>query len=144
MTYDIIAAAAKDAAELEKLEKRCFSEPWSEKSLAEEILHPDAIVLTAQSCGGMLGYIAMRDISGEAELMRVAADPDCRRLGIGKALLETALLICEKRGVTAVHLEVEDGNAPAMALYEKTGFTVDGRREKYYGDKAAILMTKVI
>ena len=92
----------------------------------------------------MLGYIAMRDISGEAELMRVAADPDCRRLGIGRALLETALLLCEKRSVTAVHLEVEEGNTAAITLYEKTGFTVDGRRPGYYGDKAAILMTKVI
>ena len=32
-----------------------------------------------------------------------------------------------------MHLEVEDGNAPALALYRRLGFGEIGRREGYYG-----------
>jgi ribosomal-protein-alanine N-acetyltransferase len=36
------------------------------------------------------------------------------------------------RGVRSVFLEVEENNQPARRLYERSGFTVIGRRERYY------------
>ncbi len=36
------------------------------------------------------------------------------------------------RGVRSVFLEVEENNQPAHRLYERSGFTVIGRRERYY------------
>jgi ribosomal-protein-alanine N-acetyltransferase len=34
--------------------------------------------------------------------------------------------------VRSIFLEVEENNAPARRLYERIGFTVVGRRERYY------------
>jgi len=36
------------------------------------------------------------------------------------------------RGVRTVFLEVEENNQPARRLYERAGFGVVGRRERYY------------
>ena len=40
-------------------------------------------------------------------------------------------------------LEVREGNAPAIALYEKLGFREVGRRKNYYPERKedAVLMT---
>ena len=43
----------------------------------------------------------------------------------------------------AVHLEVEEGNRPALALYRRRGFREVGRRQGYYarpdGTRAAAI-----
>jgi ribosomal-protein-alanine N-acetyltransferase len=36
------------------------------------------------------------------------------------------------RGVRTIFLEVEENNRPALSLYKRAGFTVVGRRERYY------------
>lgn len=51
-----------------------------------------------------------------------------RRLGIGSALLDTALAACPARGFTRIELEVYAHNTPALALYRRFGFTEEGRK----------------
>lgn len=53
--------------------------------------------------------------------------PDCRRLGLGTALLETALRWARAVGVRKVSLEVFSTNDPAIRLYRKLGFEEEGR-----------------
>jgi ribosomal protein S18 acetylase RimI-like enzyme len=50
-----------------------------------------------------------------------------RRNGIATTLIATAEAEARRRGYPAVTIEVEDDNAPALALYEKLGFTHTGR-----------------
>ena len=50
-----------------------------------------------------------------------------RRNGIATTLIATAEAEARRRGFPAVTIEVEDDNAPALALYEKLGFTPTGR-----------------
>ena len=53
----------------------------------------------------------------------------------GRPVLATAaggLDALARCGIRLVHLEVEEGNAPALALYRRLGFEEVGRREGYY------------
>ena len=48
--------------------------------------------------------------------------PSARGRGVGRALLEEMIGHCRAQGIRAVHLEVDDGNDRAAALYERVGF----------------------
>jgi ribosomal-protein-alanine N-acetyltransferase len=64
--------------------------------------------------------------------MNVAVDPDHRRRGLGRALLEH--LLAEVGEDAAMTLEVRRTNASAMRLYERLGFRAAGIRRRYYQD----------
>ena len=58
---------------LAKLERECFAEPWSEKSLMEELENPQAVFLTAEdSQGNVLGYAGMHNTLGEGYIDNIA------------------------------------------------------------------------
>jgi len=48
-------------------------------------------------------------------------------------------------GGETVTLEVRERNTPAIALYRGLGFSVAGRRPRYYGDgEDALIMTRPV
>ena len=114
------------------LEQACFSEPWTAAGFEEELDNPLAVFLVAEQDGEAVGYMGCHDVLGEGFVTNVAVSPACRRQGIAAALLEAALAECAARGVERLCLEVRESNAPAIALYTRFGFTLDGRRPRFY------------
>jgi ribosomal protein S18 acetylase RimI-like enzyme len=76
---------------------------------------------------GLVTGIRHWDQPGEAALASMWVAPDYRRLGVGAALIESAIAWAQTQRYTAVRLEVADENAPAIAFYERMGFTATGR-----------------
>ena len=68
----------------------------------------------------------------EAEILSIAIDPTYRGRGLSRDLLLTHLGHLAGRGIRTIFLEVEENNQPARRLYEWAGFSVVGRRERYY------------
>ena len=62
----------------------------------------------------------------------VAVAASHRGQGFSRDLLLTHLGHLAGRGVRTVFLEVEENNQPARRLYGWAGFTITGRRERYY------------
>ncbi len=62
----------------------------------------------------------------------MACLPECRRIGLGTALLQRALDWARSMGVQKVTLEVFASNEPAIALYLKMGFQEEGRRRREF------------
>ena len=118
--------------QIAELETVCFSDPWSEKSVASELCNKLSCWLVALEDGQVAGYIGSQTVCGETDMMNVAVHPDHRRKGIAEALilgLIGELKAMESRCLT---LEVRASNVPAIALYEKLGFSEIGRRKNYY------------
>lgn len=114
------------------LEKLCFSDPWSENSVASELDNPLSLWLIAEEEGTVLGYVGSQTVLDETDMMNIAVHPDCRRRGIAAALI-TELVSCLKEGGSRIlRLEVRQSNAPAIALYESLGFLQLGLRKNYY------------
>lgn len=126
------------------LERECFSHPWSEKSLREELDNDQAHFLCAVADGCVAGYIGVQEIVGEAYITNVAVSEKFRRRGIAEKLLEEAERGAIKRGCVLITLEVRASNAPAKARYKKRGFKEVGTRKNFYSDprEDAEIMTK--
>ena len=76
----------------------------------------------------------------EAEVMTIATTEAARGKGIGRALLQAGIGWAQDRGSEVIHLEVDERNAAALAMYASFGFEEWGRRPDYYPGAAAILM----
>lgn len=119
-------------AQIAELEKICFSEPWSESSIASELSNPLSCWLVAVESERVAGYIGSQTVMGETDMMNVAVAPDFRRQGVAQTLILDLVEALKARGSHWLMLEVRDSNAPARALYEKLGFAEVGRRKNYY------------
>ena len=119
-------------AQIAQLEALCFSDPWSESSIASELSNPLSCWLVAVEGEKVAGYIGSQTVMGETDMMNVAVHPDYRRQGIANRLILTLVDALKKRGSHWLMLEVRQSNAPARALYEKLGFAEVGRRKNYY------------
>ncbi|HUR95026.1 MAG TPA: ribosomal protein S18-alanine N-acetyltransferase [Gemmatimonadales bacterium] len=130
--YRIRSAVAADASRLVAIERRAFSDPWSEASFREALVSLWTFGLVAETSRGMAGYLVAREIAGTGEVLNLAVAPEFRRRGIGGALLEAGLAALRRRKVDEVFLEVRESNLEAQALYIGYGFRPVGQRAAYY------------
>ena len=110
-------------AQIAELEKTCFSDPWSEASIASELSNPLSCWLVAVEGERLAGYIGSQTVMGESDMMNVAVHPDFRRQGVAQALILALVDALKARGSHWLMLEVRHSNAPARALYAKLGFS---------------------
>jgi ribosomal-protein-alanine acetyltransferase len=94
--------------------------------------------------GAVCGFLVIRTVAQEAEILNLSVDPVKRHVGNATALLLKALKECSERCVKKVFLEVRESNVPAISFYEKHGFVKNGRRPAYYQNpsEAAVLMMR--
>ena len=121
----------------------CFDEnSWSVESIQSELEKADSRCTVAVEDSKVVGFLAFEQIMDEGSIVEVAVSPDHRRRGIARALICEALQVCE--GLRTVFLEVREGNAPAVALYESLGFERIAVRHCYYDNpkENAIIMRK--
>ena len=126
---------------LAEIEKACFHTPWSADMLREEL--GKGIFLVAEQDGAVAGYVGCQTVLDEGYITNVAVSPDCRRQGIGRALVGALASHARGQGLSFVTLEVRASNAPALALYEGAGFRRVGVRKNFYTAPVedAVLMT---
>lgn len=125
-------ATEDDLPAMQAIERASFGDPWSRAALAQAVAAPEIAVAVAQDAAGVAGYVIVRTVAGEAELLNVAVHPERRRGGIGRTLLTHAIGAAARRDAHTMFLEVRPTNAPALALYRALGFVPVGRRRDYY------------
>ena len=123
---------ATQVPQIAELEKLSFSDPWSEKSIETELSCRLSVWLVALEGEQVVGYVGSQTVIDESDMMNIAVHPDFRRRGIAEALVAELEAALRQRGSRALTLEVRDSNAPAIALYEKLGFSQVGLRRNYY------------
>ncbi len=121
-----------DLPQVIAIERRAFPTPWSLAMFVLELSKSSGVCLAATVDGRVAGYLVCSRYADVWHVMNVAVDPDHRRRGLGRALLEH--LLGEVGEDAALTLEVRRTNASAMRLYERLGFRAAGIRRRYYQD----------
>ena len=143
MNYKLTPMTAEHIPQIAALERACFSHPWSEDALREELWNDSAVIIAAEGEDGtVLGYAGLQTVLDEGYINNVAVDQRFRRQGVADELI-AAFVRFGRAKLAFLTLEVRSSNAPAIALYAKHGFREVGRRKNYYDDprEDAILMT---
>jgi [ribosomal protein S18]-alanine N-acetyltransferase len=125
-------ATLRDAQRLAQLHAASFHRGWGEGEFESMIAERNTLVHRLRLGRKIVGVAVSRIGADEAEILSIAIDPDRRGRGLSRNLLLTHLGHLAGRGVRRIFLEVEENNAPARRLYERCGFAVVGRRQRYY------------
>lgn len=115
-----------------RIERECFSMPWSAADFLEMIEADYAHYYVAQEAGQIVGCCGIRNLAGEGEITNVAVAPGARRRGIGRKMMEYMLREAPAHKIGACTLEVRISNIPAIRLYESLGFQGEGVRPRFY------------
>ena len=132
MSLEITKMTSAHIEEISRLEKECFSSPWSEEGLKSELDNSFARFFVALSDGKIAGYIGSHNVLGEVYITNVAVFPEFRRSGVGKTLVDFLVNEMKAEEAEFVTLEVRESNFNAIALYEKSGFEKVGKRKDFY------------
>ncbi|MGO8670402.1 MAG: ribosomal protein S18-alanine N-acetyltransferase, partial [Capsulimonadaceae bacterium] len=125
----------EDIEHVSRLERRCYSLPWSSSAYVTEVGNPSAYYTVARTDRGIIvGYAGMWTIMDEAHITTIAVDPEFRGLKIGERLLIDLLDEGMRLGARRASLEVRERNTVAHNLYIKYGFVDVAMRKNYYSD----------
>lgn len=141
---EIVKMTSEHIAEVAKIEKECFSSPWSEKALSEELTNDISHFFVCLDENKVVGYAGVHIMSGECYIDNIAVSASHRRQKIGSLLIEKLINTAKNEGGEFISLEVRQSNKPAICLYEKFGFVSVGVRKNFYDfpTEDAIIMTK--
>jgi ribosomal-protein-alanine N-acetyltransferase len=138
----IVPMQHENLAAVHQLECASQSDPWSEQHFVDELESRVATIDLYWHGEQLAGFLCSWLIAGELQIQNLATLPQMRRRGIAAKLLAHAIERGQEQGLISVCLEVRVTNQPAITLYERFGFSIDGTRPSYYPDgEDALLMT---
>ena len=148
LPFRIRAMRTEDLEKVQVIDRTSFSLPWPTSAYNYELNNPMSLswvaeIFMEEGQPTIVGMVVVWLIVDEAHIATLAVEPGYRRLGIGQALLVTALEEAIQRGMLEVTLEVRANNIPARRLYQRFKFEIAGYRPRYYRDnnEDALIMT---
>lgn len=123
---------AAETAQVAEIAAAVFSQPWSKQGFDDSLSGEDNCFLLCMEEELVLGYCGLYMAADEGEIINVAVKPEYRGQGIAHQLMQALLAEGEKHGVSRFFLEVRVSNTPAIRLYEKNAFIIQGIRKNFY------------
>jgi ribosomal-protein-alanine N-acetyltransferase len=124
----IRVAQSGDSSTIAALHSLCFETPWPHETIIDFIAN-DLVLVSGDDVDG---FIIVRHIVDEAEILSLAVTETLRQSGLGSSLVMAACEQLHQMGVRRLFLEVAADNHPARRLYERAGFRQIGLRKAYY------------
>jgi ribosomal-protein-alanine N-acetyltransferase len=126
-----------EAEDLVAIHGEAFARPWNADDFRALVSDRSvyALAIRRESVLGrrrMLGFVLVRAVADEAEILTIAVSPSAQGRGHGRRLMEEIRRRLYADRVRALFLEVDRDNAPAVRLYRSLGFEVIGERKGYY------------
>ncbi len=152
---DIVVERAfeEDIPEIFVVEQECFSIPWSKKTFYETISNDESFFWKSRILNEVVGYIGIYSVKEENYVYNLAVKSRYRNLGVATKLLKSTINFCKNQSPETsncgilnqkfLSLEVRKSNLPAINLYKKNGFKIQGIRKNFYSrpTEDALIMT---
>ncbi|MCO6187378.1 GNAT family N-acetyltransferase [Rhizobium sp. L1K21] len=137
---DITPMTLGDCHAASALHGQRFARGWSDGEFHALLSQKTVLGFIAHGNGllprrSVAGFVLAREVAGESEILSIAVDTRWAGHGLGWRLMQSAIKEIKYRGGETVFLEVDEGNAPAIALYRKLRFATVAERKGYYADR---------
>ncbi len=141
--FNIVSMDHCHIKDIAKLEKICFSTPWSEQSILDAF-KTGTRFFVCEKDNNVLGYVGISAVLDEGYITNIAVFPKYRKNGVATALLSHLENFAKEKSLSFISLEVRESNLAAISLYNKFGFAVEGKRKNFYTEpkEDALIMTK--
>jgi len=142
-------ALAEDLPGLADIHANTFAHPWNPDEFGRLMAQDGVTILTARRSSpygtrNPLGFLILRTVADEAEVLTIAVDPRHQGRGIARKLMQEGLFRLYSDRCSHLFLEVDAANTAALNLYRGLGFRQVGERKGYYragaGDGTALVM----
>ena len=137
---------SEDIVSVAEIERLCFDEPWSEKSL-ELLLDEKNAGFVAVIDGHVAAYGGIVTVLDEGQITNIATHPAYRRRGLAKGIMDAIDAFSCERKIIYLSLEVREQNTAARSLYELCGWHNAGIRKNFYSkprDNAVIMIKEFL
>jgi len=132
---------AEEAAALAAIHAEAFDHPWDADALSDLLTSSGVFALADAN---RRGFVLIRTVVDEAEVLTIAVKRDARRHGLARHLMDQAARTAADRGAVSLFLEVAVDNDAAIALYADLGFQTTGRRTGYYARPGAAAVDALV
>jgi ribosomal-protein-alanine acetyltransferase len=146
-TQSVVAEmTALDINECWRLDQRCFSdgEAYDRETIRYLLSHHQAVCYKAVSVANEMTafVVGMIEPDRTGHVVALGVDPDHRRQGLGRDLMNAVEKGFFKNGITTVRLEVRTSNDTAQKLYFNLGYKIVRRMPRYYtsGDDGYLMV----
>jgi ribosomal-protein-alanine N-acetyltransferase len=143
---DVFDATEDDIPCILEIEQEAISPPWTHGALLSEIYNGDSYFAVArgESSSSLLGFVILRQVADEGELLQIAVSRSARRRGVADMLMGSAFDYAKENAVKSIFLEVRKSNGAAIGLYQKHDFKQVRFRKDYYSNPVedALIMIK--
>lgn len=129
---EVVPIEFNDLQDVSRIEKDCFSEPWSYNAFRQELIDGKSFFKVLKVNSIAVGYVLMNCVCGEGYITNLAVDSAFRKHGLGSMILEDCISYALENGLTLISLEVRESNASAIKLYSSKNFEVVGIRKNFY------------
>jgi len=146
VTLELVAMQATDVPEVKALEDALFPvDAWTQDMFHNELAEVGISreVMVARLAGKIVGYVSLRFVADEGDVVTIAVDTSVQKQGVGTLMMDWLEATAKVRGVKNLFLEVRSDNIPAIAMYLARDFErIDLRRNYYDTGVDAYVMRK--
>ena len=137
--FHVLEAQPEDYPVLENIHAQSFDRAWSIDELTSTLAVKGTQCFVAnirgKSAKGAKGFVILRTLAGQSEILTIATDPAYRKRGIARLLLEYAIRRLQAERVGQLFLEVAEDNGAALRLYQSLKFKRIATRKAYYRNR---------
>ncbi|MGD1061339.1 MAG: ribosomal protein S18-alanine N-acetyltransferase [Methanomassiliicoccales archaeon] len=125
----------RDLGQVYTLATRALNETYSTTVFTDISSYwPDGFIVLEEGTdviGFIFGIMMSRS---EARILMLAVEERYRMRGLGGTLYRAFAQECAVKGIRNINLEVRISNMPAIRFYQKEGFQIVGRLDRYYSN----------
>ena len=117
-----------DEAAVVALWDRCnLTRPWNDprKDVRRKLAVQPDLFLVGELDGAVVGTVMVGYDGHRGWINYLGVDPDCRRRGVGRALMAEAERLLRLEGCPKINLQVRTRNTEVIEFYRRVGFAVD-------------------
>ena len=141
----IVRLAEEHLASVAELEAKTFSRPWSENDL-RMLTSTMGVGFVALDGERVVAFGGMMTVLDEGQVGSVVTDPEYRRMGLGRMIMNALDDFSRENGIVFLSLEVRESNIAARELYRSCSWEEAGIRKNFYDlptENAVVMIKKL-